>query len=31
MNEWDKISKMDKKELLEYYTNQKYLEKYARI
>ena len=29
--EWDKISKMDKKELLKYYSNQKYMEKYARI
>ena len=31
MNEWDKISKMDKKSLMEYYSNQKYLEKYASI
>ena len=31
LQEWDKICKMDKKQLLEYYSNQKYLEKYARI
>jgi len=31
MNEWDKISKMDKKELLEYYSNQDYLKKYASV
>ena len=31
MNEWDKISKMDKKTLMEYYSNQKYLEKYASV
>ena len=31
MNEWDKISKMDKKSLMEYYSNQKYLEKYVSV
>jgi len=31
MNEWDKISKMDKKELLEYYSNQDYLKKYVSV
>ena len=31
MNEWDKISKMDKKGLLEYYSNQDYLKKYASV
>ena len=31
MNEWDKISKMDKKSLMEYYSNQKYLKKYASV
>jgi hypothetical protein len=31
MNEWDKISKMDKKQLLEYYSNQDYLKKYASV
>ena len=31
MNEWDKISKMDKKELLEYYSEQDYLRKYVSV
>ena len=31
MNEWDKISKMDKKALLEYYSNQDYLKKYVSV
>ena len=30
-NEWDKISKMDKKALLEYYSNQDYLKKYVSV
>ena len=31
MNEWEKICRMDKKALMEYYSNQKYLEKYASV
>jgi len=31
MNEWEKIARMDKKSLMEYYSNQKYLKKYVSI
>ena len=31
LNEWEMISRMDKKQLMDYYSKQKYLEKYARI
>lgn len=29
MDEWDKIQRMDKKQLIEYYSNQKYMRKYS--
>ena len=31
MSEWDKISKMDKSALLEYYSEQDYLRKYVSV
>ena len=31
MKEWEMISRMDKKQLMNYYSKQEYLEKYARI
>ena len=31
LNEWEMISRMDKKQLMDYYSKQEYLEKYARI
>ena len=31
LQEWEMISGMDKKQLMDYYSNQKYLEKYASI
>ena len=31
MAEWDKIKEMNKDQLLQYYSEQNYLEKYARI
>ena len=30
MHEWEKIQSMDKKNLVEYYSNQKYLIKYKK-
>ena len=31
LNEWEMISRMDRKQLMDYYSKQEYLEKYARI
>ena len=31
LQEWEMISGMDKKQLMDYYSNQEYLEKYASI
>lgn len=31
LNEWEKISKMDKKQLMEYYSEQEYLKKYVSV